>query len=198
MIKIDFNKIYNKDYFLTIVNEIEKKDEYYFFIEKFSSEKYLYNYIRDFGYRATTLPNGNKIEEGLKFYGYNINDWENQKHNRLFLESIIEDIKEDVEIFDENIKFNYSKNDIFDLFTDFEKNEVKNIRKVEIDHDKLVNYKKDWIRLYGIKIDNNQIIISGGLIKLTNKMQGIYPGKIEDDKLNDALNFFEKKINNKN
>lgn len=150
-------------------------DEFSSFFNKLQDIEFLFNFFSN---------NENDLKRG--FFGkfnYNIENAisctidESEE-----LEDLILDIAED------NRTESYEKLDTY--FKPLFKSEIEKYPPPEYQKCKMYGEKKpSWIRLYGIRLEANVFIITGGAIKLTKKMQGRSHTERELRKLEDLKDY---------
>lgn len=195
--KIEINgikPIFDNRQFLQNV-EIVKNNEKYLTYNKFISNYSTNSYLQLF---VDTYLHIYK-NEGLIFYFKNDFDVENKI---LLKQKIVSLIKTDVKLLSKEIENewgNYSE--VLKLFKEINNKEIlgsvnDNAQSLEYNKKNIdkAKYQKNWIRLFAVELLSNKIIITGGLIKHSNKIESTDIGFNEFYILDNVLEYCNQNI----
>jgi len=181
----------NRDFLLNILIEdkVNIYSSYNQFIDNYKNNYYLQIFVDDY-YEI------NKFE-GLHNYfsNYNIED------RILIKQLIVTLVKTDIKTLENDIFNNWLEyKEVIKYFKEISNKELLNssvnlVQSLELNKDKIPSfYNKNWIRLFAVKLIHNQIIITGGLIKHSNRIEKTDIGYNQFQILNETIEFSKQKF----
>ena len=119
----------------------------------------------------------------------------------LLKQLIVTLVKSDIKTLENDITNNWlDYKDVIKYFKEINNKKLLNssidlVQSLEFNKNKTPSfYKKNWIRLFAVRLVNNQIIITGGLIKHSNRIENTDIGYNQFYILNETIEFCKRKL----